>query len=143
MSNLHSINRCTPSRCGNGLPFYDTLDNVFAKETGLIDSNDCLWKIPKAKMFTTQLELPVNTYVSFKYLASSGGVPIGAGNYTFGANPFTITPVVKNGVQRYIWETEGDGNLISPPPVGRWIAELVCSDTKKYYSEEFITTECF
>lgn len=143
MSSLHIINRATKNHCGNGLPFYNKLEYVFANHTAKTDVAAALWVIPRNKMFTTQLELDIKTFVSFKFLPSSGGVPTGAAPFVFAANPFNIFPAQKNGNQVYYWETEGFGTMITPPPVGRWIAELICSDLRKFYSEEFITTDCF
>lgn len=144
MSSLHIKNRCTPSHFGNGLPIYDKLEYVFANWNAGFNGIDGLMVVPTNKVPTIQFENDVNTYVSFKFLPSTGGVPIVGGTpYVFAANPWIITPVIKNGVQIYIWSLHGDGTLITPAPVGRWIAELICSDPRKFYTEEFTTTDCF
>ena len=153
MSSIHILNKATKTRPGGGLPFYDNVDHVFSYSNEEFNSIDGLLKWPNNKVPTFQLWLSYEFITSFTYLATLGNnVFVPVNDFTpaaFGGISIKGVRVDFNDgngiVQRYIYQTQRTGSLVSPAPDGRWIAELVVNNgggDVTFYSEEFVTKSC-
>ena len=141
MSIILAINKAVDSAKGGGLPFYTSIDKVFSAANKGFNDTLGLWKVPIDKVPTFQLWLEQANFVSWRYLETSGGGVL-TGNVFAVAGTFVPEAVTDNGVNKWIYSSDGSGFLIVPAPVGRWIIEFKVdnggADTI-YYSEEFVT----
>ena len=155
MSSIHIINRSTKSHSGGGLPFYPpavfpfpdsgafSLSNmlIFSAVNMGFNSDLGLWYVPQNKIPTFQLFLDNPDFIRFDYIESLGGGKFTGASFTPSGSPLTITPIKKDGVQKYIYESSDSTTLSPAAPVGRYILRLEHS-TAVYYSEEFLVKTC-
>ena len=149
MSSINILNRCTASHQGGGLPFYDNNDYIFSAMNEGFNAPSGLWTVPPNKIPTFQLFVPAlyDTVDTFRYLKTEG-----ANNFTSVFYPPIGTPqstgITVNGAAKTVWQTSDDGTLIIPAPEGRYVINMILTDSAtgtqflNLWSEEFLAKDC-
>lgn len=144
MSSLFAINKMTKSNKGAGLPFYRRLDYLFTNVNKGFNDDAGLWRTPADKppmfqLWVNELETTVQSII-YKQLNTA---------FTFSppsllSNVSTLLRASSDGTLYCVHHTT-DVSLGFYCPAGRWYIEFTTfdgSDIHKYYSEEFVVTDC-
>ena len=156
MSSIHIVNRCTKSFNGGGFPFYKgsfpapaefytpfTLTDIliFSLFNKGFNSNVGLWYVPAKTVPTFQLFIN-GTVTSIHYMESLGAGKFTGASFQPSGAFYKTTAIKKDGVQKYVIETDDTFSLSPVAPLGRYVIRLKDSTGDIYYSEEFITKNC-
>ncbi len=138
---LFAINQATNTAKGGGLPFYTSRDYIFSDLSKGFNDTLGLWKVPANKVPTFQFWLEQDTFSSIRYIESLGNGQVTGTTFT-PAITFTPVAVEDDGVDKWIYQSEDVGTLITAAPIGRWFIEFrvtLAGLPTFYYSEEFVT----
>lgn len=149
MSSINIINRSTASHQGGGLPFYKSKDYIFSFMNEGFNSPSGLWTVPPNKVPTFQIFVPAlyDTVSSFGYLLTEGN-NIFTGSFFPPIGTPQSTGITVNGTAQIVWQTSDVPNLIIPAPEGRYIINMILTDSAtgtqflELFSEEFLAKDC-
>ena len=149
MSSINILNRCTASHQGGGLPFYDNNDYIFSANNEGFNAPSGLWTVPPNKVPTFQIFVPAlfDTVSSFGYLLTQGN-NVFTGSFFPPIGTPQSTGITVNGVAQIVWQTDDGGSLVVPAPEGRYVINLLLTDSAtgiqilELWSEEFLVKDC-
>lgn len=143
---LYTINKGTKSNPGGGLPFYLKEEHIFVNTNAMYSGYLGLWYVPNNKIPTFQVFNISSVLISIKYRERTADGGFTGFTFPIPLADVTITPVKRDGLQEYIFETSDDTFLNPSAPDGKWIIELRFADDSGvlhvYFSEEFVTKSC-
>ena len=148
MSSLNIINRSVASFRGGGLPFYTNNAYIFSPDNNGFNSNVGLWQVPTNKIPTFQVWVDgiYDTVSTFDFLETKGNNEF-IGTFTPPIGAVQGYPVETNGNNEIVYQTSDSGTLITPIPQGRYVINLILSNTLgtqflELWSEEFMALDC-
>lgn len=143
---IYTLNKGTKRNSGAGLPFYTRFEHIFANINAMYSGYLGLWYVPNNKIPTFQVINNRSSLFSIKYIGRTADGGFTGFSFPIPLSAVTTTPIKKDGLQLYIYETSDDTFLNPSAPDGKWVISLVfgggSGEDKVFFSEEFLTKNC-